>query len=175
MKMLQLLHGAFLNIYPQVPKADLYDIKIDCLSLHFKGIFSPVKSDHEKRAAEFIKELYPEVSITLSHELGSIGLLERENAAILNESLKQLCKVTIKGFRDALDQLHLSCPFNLTQNDGTLIRYSIEICSISLSIIMEFLQSISVLISGMSDSLYYYAVNFHRVPTLFVTPSQLQN
>ena len=51
-----------------------------------------------------------------------LGLLERENAAILNESLKPLAKETITAFRAALTKLGFSCPFSLTQNDGTLIR-----------------------------------------------------
>ena len=51
-----------------------------------------------------------------------IGILERENAAVLNESLKDLATVTIKAFRDALQKLNITCPFYLTQNDGTLIR-----------------------------------------------------
>ena len=51
-----------------------------------------------------------------------IGILERENAAILNESLKDLATVTIKAFGDALQKLNITCPFYLTQNDGTLIR-----------------------------------------------------
>ena len=57
-----------------------------------------------------------------SHQLGLLGLLERENACILNESLKPLAKTTIAAFRQALDKLGLTCPFYLTQNDGTLIR-----------------------------------------------------
>ena len=51
-----------------------------------------------------------------------LGILERENAAILNESLKQLATETIKAFGDALLKLKIKCPFYLTQNDGTLIR-----------------------------------------------------
>lgn len=51
-----------------------------------------------------------------------IGILERENAAVLNESLKELAAVTIKAFGDALQKLNIKCPFYLTQNDGTLIR-----------------------------------------------------
>ena len=51
-----------------------------------------------------------------------IGILERENAAILNESLKDLAAITIKAFGDALLKLNIKCPFYLTQNDGTLIR-----------------------------------------------------
>ena len=61
--------------------------------------------------------------MTLSCEIGQIGLIERENAAILNESLKPLCVKTVSAFRTALDKIGLTCPFFLTQNDGTLIRY----------------------------------------------------
>ena len=53
-----------------------------------------------------------------------LGILERENAAVLNESLKKLAAVTIEAFGDALLQLNIKCPFYLTQNDGTLIRYT---------------------------------------------------
>ena len=63
------------------------------------------------------------MSLTLSHEVGLIGLLERENAAVLNESLKPLCKKTVAAFCDALTTLGLKCPFYLTHNDGTIIRY----------------------------------------------------
>ena len=51
-----------------------------------------------------------------------LGLIERENAAILNESLKPLAKETVAAFKAALTELGLKCPFFLTQNDGTLIR-----------------------------------------------------
>lgn len=51
-----------------------------------------------------------------------LGLLERENAAILNEALKSLAKVTITAFQEALTKLNVCCPFYLTQNDGTMIR-----------------------------------------------------
>lgn len=57
-------------------------------------------------------------------QLGMLGILERENAAVLNESLKELAAFTIKAFGEALLQLNIKCPFYLTQNDGTLIRYA---------------------------------------------------
>ena len=85
------------------------------------GIFSSVKSIQEERVREFIQTNKPSFSVTVSHEIGQIGLLQRENAAILNESLRPLCEKTISGFRYALDSLHLDCPFFLTQNDGTIM------------------------------------------------------
>ncbi|XP_064621242.1 uncharacterized protein LOC135484075 isoform X2 [Lineus longissimus] len=86
------------------------------------GIFSPVSTGQEEQVAQILLDQLPDISITISHRIGHIGLLERENAAILNECLKPLCKETILGFQKALSQdVGLDCPFYLTQNDGTLI------------------------------------------------------
>eukprot|EP00117_Sycon_ciliatum_P028804 scpid21990/ scgid4210/ Uncharacterized protein MJ0964 len=79
---------------------------------------------HEIEAERIIREEFPDVSITMSHKVGRMGLLERENSAILNESLKSLCHHTILAFDRALQSLNLHCPFYLTKNDGTLISAS---------------------------------------------------
>ncbi|XP_060597599.1 uncharacterized protein LOC132751461 [Ruditapes philippinarum] len=86
------------------------------------GIFSPVRDEQERRVVDFIRKRFPEASVTSSHEIGKIGMLERENATILNECIKPLCLRTIKGFRSALDDLGLKCPLYLTQNDGTILE-----------------------------------------------------
>ncbi len=52
------------------------------------AVFSPVNSSFEDRAAEIVQNEIPDVSISLSHEIGRMGLLERENAAILNACLE---------------------------------------------------------------------------------------
>jgi len=57
-------------------------------------------------------------------QLGMLGLLERENVAVLNESLKSLALATVREFERALLDMGIRCPFYLTQNDGTLIRYT---------------------------------------------------
>jgi len=57
-------------------------------------------------------------------QLGMLGLLERENVAVLNESLKGLAQATVRAFERALLDMDIRCPFYLTQNDGTLIRYT---------------------------------------------------
>ena len=87
------------------------------------GVFSPVSGKQEEQVGNIIKSVSPDISVTLSHEVGLIGLLERENAAVLNESLKPLCQRTVKAFCTALNKLDLKCPLYLTQNDGTIIRY----------------------------------------------------
>ena len=52
--------------------------------------------------------------------VGQVGLLERENASILNAAILTFAQRTIRGFQAAMRALSLSCPLFLTQNDGTL-------------------------------------------------------
>ena len=59
-------------------------------------------------------------SITLSSMIGRIGLLERENAAIMNACLSELAVRTIAGFRGA-GEMHIDAPLYISQNDGTLM------------------------------------------------------
>lgn len=88
------------------------------------GVFSPVDNSQEHFVESLLrKHTSDDVTWTLSSDLGYLGILERENATILNESLKGLCKKTISGFRKALSDIGLHCPVFFTQNDGTLIRY----------------------------------------------------
>eukprot|EP00111_Clytia_hemisphaerica_P009564 TCONS_00028018-protein len=85
------------------------------------GIFSPMNDSQERLVKRLINKHAPELTCTTSCSLGYLGLLERENATILNESLKELCQKTISGFRKALSDIGLNCPMFFTQNDGTLI------------------------------------------------------
>jgi N-methylhydantoinase A/oxoprolinase/acetone carboxylase beta subunit len=50
------------------------------------GTFSTVSASHELEVARRIREALPNVTISLGHQIGRIGLLERENAAIVNAS-----------------------------------------------------------------------------------------
>ena len=83
--------------------------------------FSPLDASHEERARAILAEECPDAAVTLSHQLGRIGLLERENAALLNAALADLARVTIAGFREAIAASHIEAPLYLTQNDGTVM------------------------------------------------------
>ena len=85
------------------------------------GIFSAVRNQQEEETKNIILNFSPTASVTLSSDVGQLGLLERENAAILNECLKPLSKKTVESFADAIFVLGLNCPLYLTQNDGTII------------------------------------------------------
>src|SRR3546814_619944 len=60
------------------------------LSVGITAAFSPLTAEHELRAAEILRDACPGVAITLSHTLGRIGLLERENVTLLNACLVAL-------------------------------------------------------------------------------------
>ncbi|WEW57074.1 hypothetical protein PRK78_002534 [Emydomyces testavorans] len=86
------------------------------------GIFSPLdhKGIHEEACKKLMLELDPSLSIICSHAIGGVGLLERENATILNAAILKLARKTVRAFCKAMSDLHLSCELYLTQNDGTL-------------------------------------------------------
>jgi Hydantoinase/oxoprolinase N-terminal region/Hydantoinase/oxoprolinase len=91
-------------------------------SVAISAVFSPLNPSGEEEAAAIIREECPDVAVTLSHRLGRIGLLERENAALLNACLIELARKTTRAFTDALRASGIRAPLYLTQNDGTVMR-----------------------------------------------------
>ena len=89
------------------------------------SVFAPIDTVHERRAAEILAaELGDGIPITCSHELGRIGLLERENAALLNAALAELAADTIAAFARAIAESGIAAPLYITQNDGTVAEAS---------------------------------------------------
>lgn len=83
--------------------------------------FAPVNATMEEQAAEIVRELHPDASVTRSNAIGRIGFIERENAAILNAALSSLAGAVIASFERALRELGIAAPLYISQNDGTLI------------------------------------------------------
>lgn len=87
------------------------------------GVFSSLKNDQELFVQALAKEvLGADVPVSCSSMIGSVGLIERENATILNAALHKVIKVTSEGFEQALEQekIHHAQVY-LCQNDGTLM------------------------------------------------------
>lgn len=87
------------------------------------GAFSPIDETFQQEDAvrDIVLQEIPGADVVASHEVANIGLLERENASILNAAILKYAKRTVKGFRRAMKALSLTCPLFLTQNDGTLL------------------------------------------------------
>ncbi|MGH3977857.1 MAG: hydantoinase/oxoprolinase N-terminal domain-containing protein [Pseudonocardiaceae bacterium] len=90
-------------------------------SIALSSVFSPVNAECEQQAAEILAAELPGVAISLSHEIGRVGLLERENATIVNACLRDLATRIVDALRAALAQFELTAPVWLSQNDGTLM------------------------------------------------------
>ena len=90
-------------------------------SVAIAAVFSPLNAAGEEEAAAIVQEECPGVAVTLSHRLGRIGLLERENAALLNACLIELARKTTRAFTEALRASGIAAPLYLTQNDGTVM------------------------------------------------------
>ena len=91
-------------------------------SVAVSSIFSPLDPSCEIAARDILQEICPDVAVTLSHDLGRIGLLERENAALLNAVLHDLAVETVAAFRKATAESGIDAPLFLTQNDGTVMQ-----------------------------------------------------
>ncbi|EXJ78275.1 hypothetical protein A1O3_09436 [Capronia epimyces CBS 606.96] len=87
------------------------------------GVFSPIDKhfEQESRVRKIMQERLPGVDIVCSSEVSNIGLLERENASILNASILRFARRTIRGFQGAMRRLGLNCSLFISQNDGTVI------------------------------------------------------
>ncbi len=98
------------------------DIKLKGIrSVAISCVFAPLNSAMEERAAEILRAELPDADITLSNEIGRVGLIERENAAVMNASLAELSRKVVGAFRAALKDLAITAPFYISQNDGTLM------------------------------------------------------
>jgi N-methylhydantoinase A/oxoprolinase/acetone carboxylase beta subunit len=85
------------------------------------AVFSPVNADMELRAAEVLRGVIPDVSVSLSHEIGRVGLLERENATILNACLREVAASITAALERAVRAAGIVAPVYISQNDGTLM------------------------------------------------------
>lgn len=86
-------------------------------------VFSSVRNDDELAAAKIAREVLGEdVHVSISSEIGSMGLVERENATILNAALHEVAKRFTEGFAKSLAERGITnADVYLSQNDGTLM------------------------------------------------------
>ncbi|MCZ6876011.1 MAG: hydantoinase/oxoprolinase family protein [bacterium] len=84
--------------------------------------FSPLKPDLEIHLAQRLRQAIPDTHITCSYEIGGLGLLDRENAAILNAALGPLADSVINALEAAVKAAGVTAPVFISQNDGTLMN-----------------------------------------------------
>lgn len=127
-----MLKGGYL--YDNWPVAELDDEEIESViqdllakglqNIAISSVFSSMNPEPELIVAQQIQTAIPHAKITLSHKIGRIGLLERENAAILNTALLPFAERVVDAFESAIQQIGINCPVFVSQNDGTLMNVS---------------------------------------------------
>lgn len=87
------------------------------------GVFAPLDHAgvHEEACKKIILKEAPGLDVVCSHDIGPPGLLERENATILNAAILRTAQNVTSGFKRAMARLRHACPLYLSQNDDTLI------------------------------------------------------
>ena len=124
-----MLHGGYLYDGRLLAPMDEAEIEAVIVDLEAKGIktagitsaFSPMNAQPEQHVADRIRARIPDMRITMSHRIGRVGLLERENAALLNASLLAFADRVVNAFDDAMARFGINCPIFISQNDGTLM------------------------------------------------------
>lgn len=127
-----MLHGGYL--YDGWPVAEMDESEVDSVvakllttdtkNIAIASAFSPMNAEPERLVARKILSAIPDARITLSHNFGRLGIMERENAAILNTALLPFASRVISSFLNAIRNWGLSCPVYISQNDGTLMSAS---------------------------------------------------
>ncbi|MEU8359280.1 hydantoinase/oxoprolinase family protein [Nonomuraea sp. NPDC048882] len=84
------------------------------------SVFSPADDGHERAVADLVRAEYG-LPVSVSHEIGSLGLLERENATVLNAALYGVAAHVTDALVTALAERGLGARPYLAQNDGTLM------------------------------------------------------
>ncbi|WP_246090497.1 hydantoinase/oxoprolinase family protein [Nonomuraea deserti] len=84
------------------------------------SVFSPASDEHERLVAELVASEYG-LPVSLSHEIGTLGLLERENATVLNAALYGVAAHVTGALTAVLAERGLEARPYLAQNDGTLM------------------------------------------------------
>jgi N-methylhydantoinase A/oxoprolinase/acetone carboxylase beta subunit len=90
-------------------------------SVAISSVFAPVNDEMEMRAAKIVAEENTGISITLSRDIGRLGFLERENAALMNAALGALSRQVVSSLAEVFRRLQINAPLYISQNDGTLM------------------------------------------------------
>ncbi len=112
-------------------------------SIAVVGCFSPLYAEQELEVLNIIEEVANQkLSVCLSHQIGGLGFLNRENNTILNACLQGSLSAELLNLQKQIHQLGFTAPLFITQNNG---------CLMTLEEALEF--PIKTIASGPTNSL----------------------
>ena len=94
--------------------------RVDAVAI--TSVFAPVSAATSWRPPRSPREVMgDDVHLWLSHEIGALGILERENSTVLNGALLGVAREVAGTLRGALARRGIEAPLFFAQNDGTLM------------------------------------------------------
>ncbi|MFT4285248.1 MAG: hydantoinase/oxoprolinase family protein [Protaetiibacter sp.] len=94
--------------------------EVDAIAV--SGVFSPSGPEQEEAVGELVRgHLGPDARVFLSHDIGPTGLLERENATVLNAALYSVARSVTDALVTVVAEEGLDAATFFAQNDGTLM------------------------------------------------------
>ncbi len=112
------------SVIGQINFEELDEVLNNCSNYNFaiSCVNAPINDQQEIAVRNYIQNKYPQSQISISSEIGSLSLLERENATILNTALMTTIKRVVTGFKNSLDHLNINqAKIFFCQNDGTIM------------------------------------------------------
>ncbi|WP_326948750.1 hydantoinase/oxoprolinase family protein [Amycolatopsis sp. NBC_01307] len=104
----------FLRALEEIDAAGIGDVALSSAG-------ATVDAGFERRAKQLIEHHLPRLRVTQSHEVGHVGLIGRENATVLNASLRALADRTLTRVSADLAAAGITAPLYVSQNDGTVM------------------------------------------------------
>ncbi|MEA9389589.1 hydantoinase/oxoprolinase family protein [Acerihabitans sp. TG2] len=91
-------------------------------SIAVTAIFSSVQNSYENEFAELAADVLGRAfPVTMSYQIGSLGILARENSTALNAALIGVARTIVNGLALALAHHDIDADIYFAQNDGTLM------------------------------------------------------
>jgi N-methylhydantoinase A len=82
-------------------------------------LFSYLNPEHELRVRRFLEDRFPQVSVSLSHEVAAIWReYERGSTTVADAYVKPILRAFIQDVRSGLDRLGLQCPWAIMKSNG---------------------------------------------------------
>ena len=122
-------HGGYEIDGREAAPFDRHEVRRAARDMRKKGLkniavsstFSTINDKMECDARAVILEEIPDANISLSSRLGGLGLIDRENAAVINASLRHIGMDLVLSINAAMETLGVTAPIFFSQNDGSLM------------------------------------------------------
>jgi N-methylhydantoinase A len=96
---------------------NLVDRGVESLAIGFLNSY--VKPDHERRAREIAREMYPDLSVSISSDIGQeYGEYERTLTTVVNTAVQPRTMAYMKNFETSIGEKHFGGSLSIVRSDG---------------------------------------------------------